>query len=43
VRSAGGRQPLEAALTDWRARLTARGRAMLTGAAELEADLRFRG
>ncbi len=43
VRSAGGRQPLEAALTDWRARLTARGRAMLTGAAELEAYLRFRG
>ncbi|MDX3525664.1 TioE family transcriptional regulator [Streptomyces sp. ID05-39B] len=43
VRSAGGRQALEAALTDWRARLTARGRAMLTGAAELEAYLRLRG
>ncbi|MEU9667659.1 TioE family transcriptional regulator [Streptomyces bobili] len=43
VRSAGGLQPLEAALTGWRARLTARGRAMLTGAAELEAYLRDRG
>ncbi|USQ86905.1 TioE family transcriptional regulator [Streptomyces phaeoluteigriseus] len=43
VRSAGGLQPLEAALTDWRARLSARGRAMLTGAAELEAYLRARG
>ncbi|MFE7650560.1 TioE family transcriptional regulator [Streptomyces phaeoluteigriseus] len=43
VRSAGGLQPLEAALTDWRARLSVRGRAMLTGAAELEAYLRVRG
>ncbi|MGX1268476.1 TioE family transcriptional regulator [Streptomyces phaeoluteigriseus] len=43
VRSAGGLQPLEAALTDWRARLSARGRAMLAGAAELEAYLRARG
>ncbi|MGW0910012.1 TioE family transcriptional regulator [Streptomyces sp. NPDC002853] len=39
VRAAGGLEPLETALSDWRARLTARGRAMLTGAAELEAYL----
>ncbi|MFJ3173941.1 TioE family transcriptional regulator [Streptomyces roseus] len=39
VREAGGLEPLEAALADWRARLSARGRAMLTGAAELEAYL----
>ncbi|MFC8093060.1 TioE family transcriptional regulator [Streptomyces sp. NPDC057301] len=43
VRSAGGLEPLEAALCDWRGRLSARGRAMLTGAAELEAYLRKRG
>ncbi|MFF6980913.1 TioE family transcriptional regulator [Streptomyces sp. NPDC008343] len=43
VRSAGGLEPLEAALRDWRGRLSARGRAMLTGAAELEAYLRKRG
>ncbi|MFB7501245.1 TioE family transcriptional regulator [Streptomyces sp. NPDC056161] len=43
VRAAGGLEPLEAALYDWRARLSARGRAMLTGAAELEAYLRERG
>ncbi|MEU8986503.1 TioE family transcriptional regulator [Streptomyces sp. NPDC048558] len=43
VRSAGGLEPLEAALCDWRGRLSARGRAMLTGAAELEAYLRQRG
>ncbi|GHE43648.1 MerR family transcriptional regulator [Streptomyces vinaceus] len=36
VREAGGLEPLEAALCDWRARLSARGRAMLAGAAELE-------
>ncbi|MFD7921710.1 TioE family transcriptional regulator [Streptomyces sp. NPDC059740] len=42
VRTAGGLEPLEAALSDWRARLTARGRAMLTGAAALEAYLRER-
>ncbi|WP_327296665.1 TioE family transcriptional regulator [Streptomyces sp. NBC_01197] len=40
VRAAGGLEPLEAALGDWRGRLSARGRAMLTGAAELEAYLR---
>ncbi|WP_327398102.1 TioE family transcriptional regulator [Streptomyces phaeochromogenes] len=43
VRSAGGLEPLEAALTDWRGRVSARGRAMLTGAAELEAYLREAG
>ncbi|MET9378270.1 TioE family transcriptional regulator [Streptomyces sp. NPDC002992] len=43
VRSAGGLEPLEAALGDWHGRLSARGRAMLTGAAELEAYLRRRG
>ncbi|MFJ9417106.1 TioE family transcriptional regulator [Streptomyces sp. NPDC101227] len=42
VRAAGGPAPLEAALGDWRGRLSARGRAMLTGAAELEAYLRER-
>ncbi|MER5224902.1 TioE family transcriptional regulator [Streptomyces flaveus] len=43
VRAAGGLEPLEAALCDWHGRLFARGRAMLTGAAELEAYLRERG
>ncbi|MFC3997606.1 TioE family transcriptional regulator [Nocardiopsis sediminis] len=43
VRAAGGLEPLEAALRDWRGRLSARARAMLTGAAELEAYLRERG
>jgi DNA-binding transcriptional MerR regulator len=43
VRTAGGLAPLEAALRDWRGRLSARGRAMLAGAAELEAYLRERG
>ncbi|WP_217206959.1 TioE family transcriptional regulator [Streptomyces sp. AC550_RSS872] len=42
VRAAGGLEPLEAALRDWHGRLSARGRAMLTGAAELEAYLRER-
>ncbi|RKT03027.1 DNA-binding transcriptional MerR regulator [Streptomyces sp. 3211.6] len=40
VRAAGGLEPLEAALGSWRARLSARGRALLAGAAELEAYLR---
>ncbi|PWI41072.1 TioE family transcriptional regulator [Streptomyces sp. ICBB 8177] len=40
VRAAGGLEPLGSALNDWRARLAARGRAMLAGAAELEAYLR---
>lgn len=43
VRAAGGLEPLEAALSDWHDRLSARGRAMLTGAAELEAYLGERG
>ncbi|MEU4965511.1 TioE family transcriptional regulator [Streptomyces smyrnaeus] len=42
VRAAGGLEPLEAALCDWRGRLSARGRAMLNGAAELETHLRER-
>ncbi|MEV7866379.1 TioE family transcriptional regulator [Streptomyces sp. NPDC088124] len=40
VRAAGGLEPLESALGDWHGRLSARGRAMLTGAAELDAYLR---
>ncbi|MGW4048124.1 TioE family transcriptional regulator [Streptomyces sp. NPDC004721] len=43
VRAAGGLEPLEAALSDWHGRLSARGQAMLTGAAELEAYLRKQG
>ncbi|MDT9695211.1 TioE family transcriptional regulator [Streptomyces sp. P17] len=43
VRAARGLEPLEAALRDWHGRLSARGRAMLTGAAELDAYLRERG
>lgn len=43
VRAAGGLEPLEAALGDWHGRLAARGRAMLTGAAELDGYLRERG
>ncbi|NYH55338.1 DNA-binding transcriptional MerR regulator [Nocardiopsis arvandica] len=43
VRSAGGLEPLEATLRDWRDRLSARGRAMLSGAAELEDHLSERG
>ncbi|MFI6326829.1 TioE family transcriptional regulator [Micromonospora chersina] len=39
VRSAGGVAPLESTLHDWHARLAARGRAMLTGAAALDAYL----
>ncbi|QGV82300.1 TioE family transcriptional regulator [Streptomyces ficellus] len=39
VRSAGGPEPLQATLREWRARLTARGLAMLTGAAALDAYL----
>lgn len=39
VRSAGGIEPLESTLRDWRARLSARSRAMLTGAAALDAYL----
>ncbi|MBP0456654.1 TioE family transcriptional regulator [Streptomyces montanisoli] len=43
VRSAGGLDPLEATLSAWHDRLSARGRAMLMGAVELEAYLRERG
>ncbi|WP_399889303.1 TioE family transcriptional regulator [Streptomyces sp. BBFR51] len=39
VRSAGGREPLEAALGEWHDRVSARGRAMLGGAVALEAYL----
>lgn len=39
VRSAGGLAPLEAALADWHDGLSARGRAMLAGAAALQAYL----
>jgi DNA-binding transcriptional MerR regulator len=39
VRSAGGLEPLEAALRDWHGRLSDRGRAMLAGAAALHAYL----
>ncbi|MFV2113707.1 TioE family transcriptional regulator [Micromonospora sp. LOL_025] len=42
VRSAGGVAPLESMLRHWRARLTARSRAMLTGAAALDAYLTCR-
>lgn len=43
VRTAGGLEPLEGALREWHGRLSARGGAMLSGAAELEAYLRERG
>lgn len=39
VRAAGGVAPLESLLGHWRTRLTARGRALLTGAAALDAYL----
>jgi DNA-binding transcriptional MerR regulator len=39
VRSAGGVAPIASMLRDWHARLSARGRAMLTGAAALDAYL----
>jgi DNA-binding transcriptional MerR regulator len=42
VRAAGGVEPLESMLDHWRARLTARGRAMVSGAAALDAYLSFR-
>ncbi|MFG3280527.1 TioE family transcriptional regulator [Streptomyces sp. NPDC048111] len=42
VREAGGVAPLEGVLRDWHGRLSDRGRAMLAGAAELEAYLRVR-
>lgn len=42
VRSAGGVAPLESTLRDWQGRLSARGRAMLAGAAALDAYLNRR-
>lgn len=42
VRSAGGITPLEATLRDWQARLSTRARAMLRGAAALDAYLHTR-
>ena len=42
VRTAGGIAPLESMLRDWHARLTARSRAMLTGAAALDTYLSCR-
>lgn len=42
VRAAGGLEPLEGTLRDWHGRLAARGRALLSGAAALEAYLRSR-
>ncbi len=43
VRHAGGIEPLESTLDGWRARLRARGLAMLTAAAELSAYVENRG
>ena len=43
VREAGGLEPMEDALRDRHGRLSARGRAMPAGAAELETCLRERG
>jgi DNA-binding transcriptional MerR regulator len=42
VREAGGVEPLQATLDEWRGRLDRRGRAMLTGAAELDDYLAHR-
>lgn len=42
IRSAGGLEPLETLLNQWHDRLSFRGRAMLTGAAQLDAYLRAR-
>jgi hypothetical protein len=43
VRTAGGVEPLRATLDAWRGRLDQRSRAMLAGAAELDAYLTGRG
>ncbi|GGS66627.1 MerR family transcriptional regulator [Nonomuraea spiralis] len=43
VRAAGGPEPLQATLQEWHDRLTARGLAMLAGAAALDAYLRTPG
>ncbi|MEU4575197.1 TioE family transcriptional regulator [Nonomuraea sp. NPDC023979] len=42
VRAAGGVAPLESTLREWQARLSARGRAMLSAATALDAYLRAR-
>jgi DNA-binding transcriptional MerR regulator len=42
VRTAGGTEPLAAALTDWQRKLTAQGRAMLTAATRLSEYLALR-
>jgi DNA-binding transcriptional MerR regulator len=42
VRNAGGVAPLEAALGEWRARLTTRGLSMLSAAAELSAYVEYK-
>jgi DNA-binding transcriptional MerR regulator len=42
VRTAGGVAPLESTLDDWHTRLATRGRALVTGAAALDAYLRRR-
>ncbi|HZP52206.1 TioE family transcriptional regulator, partial [Actinocrinis sp.] len=42
VRAAGGIAPLASMLQDWHARLSARGRAMLRGAAALDAYIDYR-
>jgi DNA-binding transcriptional MerR regulator len=42
TRRAGGAEALAASLADWRQRLNARARAMLTGAASLDSYLRLR-
>ncbi|GAA3584210.1 TioE family transcriptional regulator [Nonomuraea rosea] len=42
VRAAGGLEPLEGAMDEWRGRLSARGLAMLAGATELDAYLKAR-
>jgi DNA-binding transcriptional MerR regulator len=43
IRAAGGIAPIASTLSDWHDRLSARGRAMLGGAAALDAYLNFRG
>lgn len=42
IRTAGGLEPLEALLAEWRERLSARSRSLLSGAAELDRYVRVR-
>lgn len=42
IRTAGGLEPLEALLVEWQDRLSARGRSLLAGAAELDRYMRVR-